>query len=154
MCESPTCCSHKNAAGLANLDCSLTIRIFVNVGMADKAVLYSCLCFFREFGEVGAAKPDVVRLSEEAQPPLGGCVLKPSVHTILAVRHWSAASRRLCVETRQKLILISSPTQPPLGGCVLKPTKRQSRAATSNQPPLGGCILKRRGRHPFPARVG
>lgn len=45
--------------------------------MADKAVLYSCLCFFREFGEVGAAKPDVVRLSEEA----------------------SAASRRLCVET-------------------------------------------------------
>ncbi len=66
--------------------------------MADKAVLYSCLCFFREFGEVGAAKPDVVRLSEEAQPPLGGCVLKlySNVFTCL------------------------TPLQPPLGGCVLK----------------------------------
>ncbi len=68
--------------------------------MADKAVLYSCLCFFREFGEVGAAKPDVVRLSEEAQPPLGGCVLKLSEYRFF----------RLYTD------------QPPLGGCVLKPS--------------------------------
>ncbi len=66
--------------------------------MADKAVLYSCLCFFREFGEVGAAKPDVVRLSEEAQPPLGGCVLKLKLKQARQARKG----------------------QPPLGGCVLK----------------------------------
>ncbi|WP_432760539.1 hypothetical protein [Neisseria lactamica] len=69
-----------------------------NVGMADKAVLYSYLCFFREFGEIGAAKPDVVRLSEGA----------------------SAAFRRLCVETAPQSSAISTSTQPPSGGCVLK----------------------------------
>ncbi len=88
--------------------------------MADKAVLYSCLCFFREFGEVGAAKPDVVRLSEEAQPPLGGCVLK------------RVCLGRFCANTRQ----------PPLGGCVLKLKLKQARQARKGQPPLGGCVLK------------
>ncbi len=88
--------------------------------MADKAVLYSCLCFFREFGEVGAAKPDVVRLSEEAQPPLGGCVLKLFV----------ADSIRQMQQ------------QPPLGGCVLKLKLKQARQARKGQPPLGGCVLK------------
>ncbi len=88
--------------------------------MADKAVLYSCLCFFREFGEVGAAKPDVVRLSEEAQPPLGGCVLK------------------LAEKPESKPIY----NQPPLGGCVLKLKLKQARQARKGQPPLGGCVLK------------
>ncbi len=88
--------------------------------MADKAVLYSCLCFFREFGEVGAAKPDVVRLSEEA----------------------SAASRRLCVETGVIKPCSMSVNQPPLGGCVLKHRVWMYRAINKIQPPLGGCVLK------------
>ncbi len=92
------------------------------MGMADKVVLYSYLCFFRGFGEVGAAKPDVVRLSEGAsaafrrlcvetcslgrhqppslQPPSGGCVLKPAATTGHLQEHESSAAfRRLCVET-------------------------------------------------------
>ena len=88
--------------------------------MADKAVLYSCLCFFREFGEVGAAKPDVVRLSEEA----------------------SAASRRLCVETYYEVLQENISIQPPLGGCVLKQTELFFYSFNQSQPPLGGCVLK------------
>lgn len=73
--------------------------------MADKAVLYSCLCFFREFGEVGAAKPDVVRFSEGA----------------------SAAFRRLCVETART-------TSASCANWVCKPFKGQSDSPTASNP--------------------
>ena len=68
--------------------------------MADKAVLYSSLCFFWEFGEVGAAKLDVVRLSEGASAAFRRlCVETIRVAALVA---WlaSAAFRRLCVETK------------------------------------------------------
>ena len=67
--------------------------------MADKAVLYSCLCFFREFGEVGAAKPDIVRLSEGASAASRRLCVE-TVRTAESITGTvSAASRRLCVET-------------------------------------------------------
>ena len=49
----------------------------MNVGVTEKAVLYSRSRFSWEFGEIGAAKPDGARLLREAP----------------------AAFRRLCVET-------------------------------------------------------
>ena len=48
-----------------------------NAGVTDKAVLYSRSRFSWELSEIGAAKPDGARLLREAQPPSGGCVLKP-----------------------------------------------------------------------------
>ncbi len=90
------------------------------MGMADKVVLYSYLCFFRGFGEVGAAKPDVVRLSEGA----------------------SAAFRRLCVETVNINAFGLKTTQPPSGGCVLKHYRRAKSFDSTGQPPSGGCVLK------------
>ena len=168
------------------------------MGMADKVVLYSCLCFFREFGEVGAAKPGVVRLSEEASAAsrrlcvetISSCTRRSSARSAASRRLCvetassgnqarsarSAASRRLCVETikphRKHQYTPQPPLggcvlkhsgfslpeiqlrQPPLGGCVLKLCRMPSRLILLRQPPLGGYVLKRRGRHPFPARVG
>ncbi|EFH22199.1 hypothetical protein NEIPOLOT_02202 [Neisseria polysaccharea ATCC 43768] len=45
MCESPTCCSHKNAAGLANLGCSLTIRI-LQMWIWRIRLCYTHICAF------------------------------------------------------------------------------------------------------------
>ena len=67
--------------------------------MADKAVLYSCLCFFREFGEVGAAKPDIVRLSEGASAASRRLCVETRAEGRNLPNRGSAASRRLCVET-------------------------------------------------------
>ena len=47
------------------------------MGVTEKAVLYSRSRFSCELSEIGAAKPDGARLLREAQPPSGGCVLKP-----------------------------------------------------------------------------
>ncbi len=55
-----------------------------------------------------------------AQPPLGGCVLKPEKHKEKTVKE----------------------RQPPLGGCVLKRGFRASGCEVGTQPPLGGCVLK------------
>ncbi|WP_304717007.1 hypothetical protein, partial [Neisseria viridiae] len=79
-----------------------------NVDMADKAVLYSCLCFFREFGEVGAAKPDVVRLSEGASAAFRRLCVETILMTLPPFIVNSAAFRRLCVETPQKMLYRSS----------------------------------------------
>ena len=48
-----------------------------NAGVTEKAVLYLRSRFSWEPSEIGAAKPDGARLLREAQPPSGGCVLKP-----------------------------------------------------------------------------
>ncbi len=132
--------------------------------MADKAVLYSYLCFFRGFGEVGAAKPDVVRLSEGAsaafrrlcvetflyapagsfssQPPSGGCVLKHISKIKRRLPDFSAAFRRLCVETQSACSIAKGWRQPPSGGCVLKQNLRLTSSWAYGQPPSGGCVLK------------
>ncbi len=57
-----------------------------------------------------------------AQPPLGGCVLKQRNKQRIINFYFSAAFRRLCVETTLPLPRIFAMLgQPPLGGCVLKP---------------------------------
>ena len=82
---------------------------------------YTHVCaFFREFGEFGAAKPDVVRLSEGA----------------------SAAFGRLCVETYAHVCTMRFISQPPSGGCVLKPVLHAETSQPTYQPPSGGCVLK------------
>ena len=55
-----------------------------------------------------------------AQPPLGGCVLKHADTPELALDR----------------------IQPPLGGCVLKQNRCRLYHRKWNQPPLGGCVLK------------
>ena len=62
-----------------------------NVGVTEKAVLYSRSRFSWELSEIRAAKPDGARLLREAQPPSGGCVLKHD----LAQAPPSAVSSRL-----------------------------------------------------------
>ena len=69
-----------------------------NAGVTEKAVLYLRSRFSWEPSEIGAAKPDGARLLREAQPPSGGCVLKP----------------------RLLMLNGSCVIQPPSGGCVLK----------------------------------
>ena len=92
------------------------------MGVTEKAVLYSRSRFSWELSEIGAAKPDGARLLRGAaaafrrlcvetklfcvfghilvaQPPSGGCVLKP---------------KQLDARPRYRM-------QPPSGGCVLKP---------------------------------
>ncbi len=69
------------------------------MGMADKVVLYSYLCFFRGFGEVGAAKPDVVRLSEGASAAFRRLCVETFLSVFCLKPDASAAFRRLCVET-------------------------------------------------------
>ena len=51
-------------------------------------------------------KPEdaVVGVSQGCQPPSGGCVLKPSVWKHLLPCYCPAAFRRLCVETKAKMI--------------------------------------------------
>ena len=68
------------------------------MGVTEKAVLYSRSRFSCELSEIGAAKPDGARLLREAQPPSGGCVLKPRSVEHTHTDH-TAAFRRLCVET-------------------------------------------------------
>ena len=58
----------------------------------------------------------------DAQPPLGGCVLK-LIRAPQCLLIWlPAAFRRLCVETSISRLYgaVLLDTQPPLGGCVLK----------------------------------
>ena len=55
-----------------------------------------------------------------AQPPSGGCVLKPPyIQELTELRH-PAAFGRLCVETEAINWLRWISNQPPSGGCVLK----------------------------------
>ena len=68
------------------------------MGVTEKAVLYSRSRFSWELSEIRAAKPDGARLLREAQPPSGGCVLKPI----------------------QSRLHAGQRGQPPSGGCVLK----------------------------------
>ena len=125
-------------------------------------MLYSRSRFSWELSELGAAKPDGARLLREAQPPSGGCVLKPRI-VICRLKSVSAAFRRLCVETFSDGVFRGFVAQPPSGGCVLKPTcyykiEYVGTAAfrrlcvetrrvliclsVSQQPPSGGCVLK------------
>ena len=78
-----------------------------------------------------------------AQPPLGGCVLKPTVTTAQTILALPAAFRRLCVETPWVRLELRQRNQPPLGGCVLKQSDFYVNVGSDNQPPLGGCVLKR-----------
>ena len=63
---------------------------------------------------------DGQKYGEDAQPPLGGCVLK-----------------RVKVKPNSTKVI-----QPPLGGCVLKPFRALPLPSCFPQPPLGGCVLK------------
>ena len=77
-----------------------------------------------------------------AQPPLGGCVLKPRTNKIGLMFTHPAAFRRLCVETIEFEDLTEIFSQPPLGGCVLKQPRICLFVCKCFQPPLGGCVLK------------
>ena len=55
-----------------------------------------------------------------AQPPSGGCVLKPDCDPMEYQKLGPAAFRRLCVETNVFTGRRFKPIQPPSGGCVLK----------------------------------
>ena len=55
------------------------------------------------------------------QPPSGGCVLKQKTISNLTAQIQPAAFGRLCVETKWKDINEKLNRQPPSGGCVLKP---------------------------------
>ena len=79
-----------------------------------------------------------------AQPPSGGCVLKPAQDWRTTTTTIPAAFRRLCVETGQ--YSIGTPwkySQPPSGGCVLKRHFHITVNRRISQPPSGGCVLKR-----------
>ena len=100
-----------------------------------------------------------------AQPPSGGCVLKPSDQALQRRGYDPAAFRRLCVETGDWLRKIPAEhSQPPSGGCVLKHAETGGNSVhtfpaafrrlcvetpntpnesnSQNQPPSGGCVLK------------
>ena len=78
-----------------------------------------------------------------AQPPSGGCVLKPPKRWYSARSIKPAAFRRLCVETHTLTGLVSAiQRQPPSGGCVLKRQYVDNGAKPVYQPPSGGCVLK------------
>ena len=78
-----------------------------------------------------------------AQPPSGGCVLKPRECLFRNPSIMPAAFGRLCVETIVSAVAgLNSPFQPPSGGCVLKLPVAIFPAFTSGQPPSGGCVLK------------
>ena len=57
---------------------------------------------------------------KRAQPPSGGCVLKPICWIRQGLNIRPAAFRRLCVETLIQRSNIKQIRQPPSGGCVLK----------------------------------
>ena len=59
-----------------------------------------------------------------AQPPSGGCVLKPEEEGDFTIREVPAAFGRLCVETNTSSATLNEELQPPSGGCVLKPRRR------------------------------
>ena len=111
--------------------------------MADKAVLYSCLCFFREFGEVGAAKPDVVRLSEEASAASRRLCVETTAPTKLGSNTPSAASRRLCVETWQLDRTAQYRRSAASRRLCVETVSSKPIYCLNFQPPLGGCVLKR-----------
>ena len=78
-----------------------------------------------------------------AQPPSGGCVLKPRSLRTHGRPTAPAAFRRLCVETGRYLVKQARHDyQPPSGGCVLKPSFPTAVCFAALQPPLGGCVLK------------
>ena len=93
-------------------------------------------CVLKPFGCF--ANPAII-----TQPPLGGCVLKPTVTTAQTILALPAAFRRLCVETPWVRLELRQRNQPPLGGCVLKQSDFYVNVGSDNQPPLGGCVLKR-----------
>ena len=67
--------------------------------------------------KLDANRPD---LSDEWQPPSGGCVLKQMKKLKFGDLIGAAAFRRLCVETVSQRVKLLTPIQPPSGGCVLK----------------------------------
>ena len=77
-----------------------------------------------------------------AQPPSGGCVLKPDCDPMEYQKLGPAAFRRLCVETNVFTGRRFKPIQPPSGGCVLKHEYREKILDMRNQPPSGGYVLK------------
>ena len=86
--------------------------------------------------------PYAILYGHQAQPPLGGCVLKRHLHPSTAPSLKPAAFRRLCVETCSEPSSLIAAKQPPLGGCVLKPKIVAQNFRYIGQPPLGGCVLK------------
>ena len=62
----------------------------------------------------------VQSVGRSAQPPSGGCVLKPCRRGLEKYR----------------------PRQPPSGGCVLKRPHQKNQPYHHPQPPSGGCVLK------------
>ncbi len=114
------------------------------MGVTEKAVLYSRSRFSWEPSEIGAAKPDGARLLREAQPPLGGCVLKRLQALHRGISPDTAAFRRLCVETtRNQVKNCALPTAAFRRLCVETSSILMSEVRHVAQPPLGGCVLKR-----------
>ena len=88
------------------------------------------------------------------QPPSGGCVLKQQAAAFVTVAALPAAFRRLCVETERPGIATARiRPQPPSGGCVLKHTSFRIIFAIVPQPPSGGCVLKLHIFHPLNKKI-
>ena len=78
----------------------------------------------------------------QAQPPSGGCVLKPMETIHLIGGNEPAAFGRLCVET-SVIIRVSDGTKPAAFGRLCVETfGYSSHFCTMRQPPSGGCVLK------------
>ena len=85
---------------------------------------------------------DYEKLTENFQPPSGGCVLKQKTSQKKKLLKKPAAFRRLCVETASQISEHGCISQPPSGGCVLKPFVGIDGGGAGIQPPSGGCVLK------------
>ena len=70
-----------------------------NVGVTEKAVLYSRSRFSWELSEIRAAKPDGARLLREAPAAFGRLCVETYVSGIMSKENFPAAFGRLCVET-------------------------------------------------------
>lgn len=71
----------------------------VNVGITEKAVLYSRSRFSWKLSEIGAAKPDGARLLREAAATFGWLCVETGLPSPDVVRAVAATFVWLCVET-------------------------------------------------------
>ena len=86
-------------------------------------------------------------MESAAQPPSGGCVLKPIISRKAFCVWIPAAFGRLCVETQRRRNNHRYPQPAAFGRLCVETASRNSSRLYISQPPSGGCVLKQRCRH-------
>ena len=81
-------------------------------------------------------------MESAAQPPSGGCVLKPIISRKAFCVWIPAAFGRLCVETQRRRNNHRYPQPAAFGRLCVETASRNSSRLYISQPPSGGCVLK------------